>query len=129
MTMNLERGSVVLLELDPTLGHEQRGLRPCVVVSDPEVVSDQRFPMVCVVPITGTPGAGALYPALRPGPSGLTRTSYALIDQIRSVDKRRVRRVFGRLAESEEAAVDEGLLLYLGLSDRTGPIRPLQPPP
>ncbi|TVR85113.1 MAG: type II toxin-antitoxin system PemK/MazF family toxin, partial [Trueperaceae bacterium] len=28
----IERGSVVLVDLDPTVGHEQRGLRPCVVV-------------------------------------------------------------------------------------------------
>ncbi|MBI4515504.1 MAG: type II toxin-antitoxin system PemK/MazF family toxin [Deltaproteobacteria bacterium] len=33
--MKLDRGSVILLDLDPTVGHEQRGVRPCVVVSDP----------------------------------------------------------------------------------------------
>lgn len=32
--MKLERGTVVLVELDPTVGHEQRGSRPCVVVSN-----------------------------------------------------------------------------------------------
>ena len=32
--MNLDRGSVVLVGLDPTVGHEQRGLRPCIAVSD-----------------------------------------------------------------------------------------------
>ena len=32
--MNLNRGSVILLDLDPTVGHEQRGVRPCIVVSD-----------------------------------------------------------------------------------------------
>ena len=42
--MKLDRGSVILLDLDPTVGHEQRGVRPCIVVSDPEVVADQRFP-------------------------------------------------------------------------------------
>ena len=43
--MKLGRGSVVLVELDPTVGHEQQGVRPCVVVSDPDVISDQRFPL------------------------------------------------------------------------------------
>src|SRR5260221_9209086 len=81
--MKLDRGAIVLLDLDPTVGHEQRGIRPCVVVSDPEVAADQRFPLVGVVPVTGTPGEGALYPPLRPGPSGLTKVSYALIDQVR----------------------------------------------
>ena len=77
----------MVVDLDPTLGREQRGLRPCVVVSDPEVASDQRFPLVCVVPITGTAGTGLLYPPLAPGPSGLAKQSFALIDQLRSVDK------------------------------------------
>jgi mRNA interferase MazF len=113
--VNLERGAVVLVALDPTVGHEQRGTRPCVVVSDPEVTADQRFPMVGVIPLTGTPGQGALYPALALGASGLRKPSFALIDQLRSVDKRRIRRIFGQITSDELGAVDLGLLLYLGL--------------
>ena len=116
--MKLDRGTVVLLDLDPTRGHEQRGQRPCVVVSDPDVASDQHFPLLCVVPVTGTAGEGALYPALSPGASGLTKTSYALVDHLRSVDKRRVKRVYGRVVEPEMNAIDDGLALFLGLGDR-----------
>ena len=114
--MKLDRGTVVLLELDPSGGHEQRGVRPCVAVSDPAVNVDQRFPFIAVVPITGTAGTGALYPALSPGKSGLTKASYALVDHLRSVDKRRIRRVFGRVKDDELEAIDEGLELFLGLS-------------
>ena len=113
--MKVDRGAVVLVELDPTTGHEQRGTRPCVVVSDPAVNTDQRFPLIAVVPITGTPGQGALYPALLPGRSGLAKASGALVDQVRSVDKRRLRRVFGRVSREELAAIDQGLELFLGL--------------
>jgi mRNA interferase MazF len=113
--MKLDRGTIVLVELDPTVGHEQRGIRPCIAVSDPEVNADLRFPLIAVVPVTGTPGEGALYPELSPGKSGLTKTSFALVDHLRSVDKRRIRRVFGRIAKDEIAAVDEGLELFLGL--------------
>ncbi len=113
--MKLERGAVVRVVLDPTVGHEQRGVRPAVLVSDPAVIGDQRFPLVCVVPITKTPGEGALYPQLSPGSSGLRRTSFAMIDQLRSVDKRRVRRIYGMLSAQELFAVNEGLRLYLGL--------------
>lgn len=112
--MRLERGTVVIVELDPTVGHEQRGVRPCIIVSDPEITQDQRFPLVCVVPITGTPGDGLLYPPLAPGKSGLAKRSFALIDHLRSIDKRRVRRVFGALAIDEIAAIDEGLAVFLG---------------
>jgi len=71
---------------------------------------------VAVVPITGTAGTGALYPRLGPGGSGLVKESHALIDHLRSIDKRRIRRVFGRIAPDELHAVDEGLALFLGLS-------------
>ena len=71
--MILSRGSVVLVELDPTVGNEQRGVCPCVVVSDPAVNQDQRFPVLCVVPVTGTLGVGVLYPQLSPTGSGLTK--------------------------------------------------------
>ena len=113
--MKLERGTVVLVGLDPTQGHEQRGIRPCVLVSDPEASGDQRYPMVCVIPITGTPGEGALYPRISAGESGLRRDSYALVDQIRSLDKRRVTRIFGPVDSPDLEAIDEGLRLFLGL--------------
>lgn len=116
--MRFGRGAVIVVELDPTVGHEQRGVRPCIVVSDPEVISDQRFPLICVVPVTGTPGEGLLYPPLAPGRSGLAKKSFALIDHLRSVDKRRVRSVFGELAPEEIGAIDEGLAVFLGLGDR-----------
>jgi mRNA interferase MazF len=113
--VKLERGTVVLVGLDPTRGHEQRGTRPCVIVSDADISADQRFPLVAVVPISGTAAEGALYPPLAPGRSGLRKGSFALVDQVRSVDKRRIERAFGRLSASEIAAIDEGLVLFLGL--------------
>lgn len=77
----------------------------------------QRFPLIAVVPITGTRGEGSLYPELARGTSGLTKTSFALIDHLRSIDKRRIHRVFGNVMDDELAAVDQGLALFLGLSD------------
>ena len=114
--MKVDRGTVVLVELDPTVGHEQRGVRPCIAVSDPAVNADQRFPLIAVVPVTGTPGVGALYPELSPGRSGLTKTSCALVDHLRPIDKRRVRRMFGRVTKDELAALDQGLERFLGLA-------------
>ena len=77
--VRLQRGSVVLVSLDPTRGHEPRGTRPCVVVSDTDVTEDQRFPLVAVVPISSTAGTGAFYPLSRPAGAacagGRTRSS------------------------------------------------------
>jgi mRNA interferase MazF len=113
--VTLDRGTVVLVELDPALGHEQRGVRPCIAVSDPVVNADQRFPLIAVVPVTGTPGDGALYPSLAPGASGLTKTSYVLTDHVRSIDKRRIRKTYGQVSAAELASIDQGLELFLGL--------------
>ncbi|MBI4704378.1 MAG: type II toxin-antitoxin system PemK/MazF family toxin [Deltaproteobacteria bacterium] len=67
----------------------------------------------------GSRAARSLYPRLSPGNSGLARTSYALVDQLRSIDKRRIRRVFGRVTGDELAAIDQGLELFLGLGGRS----------
>jgi mRNA interferase MazF len=113
--VTVNRGTVVLVELNPAVGHEQRGVRPCIAVSDPAVNADQRFPLIAVVPVTGTAGTGALYPALSSGPSGLTKASSALVDHLRSIDKRRIRRIFGEVSSTELAGIDQGLELFLGL--------------
>jgi mRNA-degrading endonuclease toxin of MazEF toxin-antitoxin module len=76
----------------------------------------QRFPLVCVMPVTGMPGEGLLYPPLAPGQSGLAKRSFALIDHLRSIHKRRAWRVCGELAREEMAAIDEGLAVSLGLA-------------
>jgi len=86
-----------------------------VIVSDADVTTDMRFPLVAVVPISVAAGEGAFYPPLAAGRSGLRKASYALVDQIRSIDKRRITHVFGRLSADEAAAIDEGLRLFLGL--------------
>jgi mRNA interferase MazF len=114
--MKLERGVIVIADLDPTEGHEQRGRRPCIVVSPPEVVDRQRFPLIAVVPVTRTPGRGALYPSVTPAPrTGLREVSYALVDHVRSIDKRRVVSIHGPILADELDRVSEGLMLYLGL--------------
>ena len=123
--MRLERGTLVLVGLDPTVGHEQRGTRPCIVVSDPVVTGDQRYPLLAVVPLTGRPGEGLLYPRLEPGPSGLRRTSFALVDQLRSVDKGRVLQVYAPVRTEELKALDDGLRRSLGLREPTAAGYPL----
>lgn len=111
-----ERGSVVMMNLEPVLGHEQGGARPVVIVSDTELGAAQRFGTIAIVPLIRTPGQGALYPAIRPGPSGLKHVSYALTDQVRSVDKRRVGQALGAISARELLDVDRGLRHFLGLT-------------
>jgi len=113
--MRFERGIVVLVDLDPTVGHEQKNVRPCVVVSDPVIAADQRYPLIGVVPLTGKAGRGALYPKVPAGSGGLRRDSWALTDQIRSIDKRRIVAAYRSLAPADMEAIEEGVRLFLGL--------------
>jgi mRNA-degrading endonuclease toxin of MazEF toxin-antitoxin module len=85
-------------------------------MSSTEVTRHQRFALMAVVPLTGVASGGALYPRVMPGDSGLRKVSFALTDQVRSVDKRRIVRVFGEIRDEELAAIEEGLRLFLGLS-------------
>jgi mRNA interferase MazF len=114
--MKLNPGTIVLVALDPTADGAERGLLPCIAVSDQAVNSDQSFPLIAVVPVSATPGEGALYPKLSPGKSGLAKTSYALVDHLGSIDKRRIRRVVGRLSADELDDVRQGIDLFLGLA-------------
>ncbi|MGZ6162023.1 MAG: type II toxin-antitoxin system PemK/MazF family toxin [Myxococcaceae bacterium] len=77
--------------------------------------------MIALVPVTRTSGVGALYPPLSPGRSGLVQRSFALSDQVRSVDKRRVRRSYGRISRIELRAIVRGLRLFLGLGELAPP--------
>lgn len=113
--MILARGSVVLVALDPTIGREQAGTRPALVVSAPSIGGQQRFHMVGVIPVTSRLGLGQLYPVLSPGPTGLRSPSTALVDQIRAVDPSRLIRLYGAADAAELATVDAALRKFLGL--------------
>lgn len=115
LAVRLERGTVVLVDLDPTIGHRQKNVRPCVIVSDPVIAADQRYALVGVVPLTGTEGRGALYPKVPAGSGGLRKDSWALTDQVRSIDKRRIVAAYRPLDVAAMEAIDEGLRLFLGL--------------
>ena len=56
------------------------------------------------------------YPRLSRTGSGSSKASCALVDHLRSIDKRRIRRLYGALPASELAAIDEAFRLVLGLS-------------
>ena len=121
VTISPSRGMLVLVDLDPVSGHEQRGLRPCIVVSHPQAVACQRFPLLAVVPVTGTFLQGILYPRLIPSNGGLSKVSYALTDNVRAIDFGRIRRVFKHITQAELAAVDRGLEYYFGFSCTRSP--------
>lgn len=113
--MILARGSVVIVALDPTEGHEQRGRRPCIVVSSSDLASMQRYRVLVVVPLTSRQGLGHLYPVVQPYPRGLTVASTVLVDQIRAIDKMRVMSQLAQLPAGELIGIDVALRRVLAL--------------
>lgn len=114
--MRVRRGDIVILELDPTQGSEQRGTRPYLVVQND--VGNENAPTTIVVPFTTSFGE-QLYPfeVLVPAKEcALTEDSVALCSQIRtvSIDHRIVDRI-GSIPAERLADVDTALEYSLGL--------------
>jgi mRNA interferase MazF len=87
MTGCVERWSIVILDLDPALGHEQQGIRRALVVP---YAAFHRSGLATVCPITTRP---ARYPGeitIPAGVAGQTRDGVVLVHQLRTVDLRRV---------------------------------------
>ena len=110
------RGSVVVVELPETPTHEQSGLRPCVVVSSEQSVANARYEMIVVVPLTTTQLKGQLYPAITKGDANLKHDSIALVDQLRSIDKRRVQKVGKVLSPTAVNNIDSAIKYLFGYS-------------
>jgi mRNA interferase MazF len=104
------RGDVFWVNLDPVIGTEIRKTRPAVVVSND---SCNRYgARVVVLPITSN------IDSLYPGEAMIEvkgRQGRALGDQIRSIDKRRLKAKVSSLTADEMARIDEALAITLGL--------------
>ncbi|WP_435197326.1 type II toxin-antitoxin system PemK/MazF family toxin [Natronomonas sp. EA1] len=116
MSPSVRRGDVVIVELDPTQGSEQRGTRPCLVVQND--VGNANAPTTIVVPFTTSFG-DQLYPfeVLVPAEAGpLREDSVALCSQIRTVSiDHRIRENLGSIPAERLDEVDTALEYSLGL--------------
>ena len=95
----IERGDVVMVNLDPVLGSEVGRTRPAIVLQNE--LANRSSPTVTVVPVTSRPGR--VYPfqvRLSAGDGGLDRDSKALCEQIRTVARERIAERLGRIPES-----------------------------
>ena len=93
------RGEVYLVELDPTRGSEIRKTRPCLVVSPDEL--NHHLRTVIVAPMTT---AGHAYP-FRPGCKFAGKEGRVALDQLRTVDRERLRKRLGVLGPIAVSAV------------------------
>jgi mRNA interferase MazF len=87
----LQRGDVVLVNLDPTVGTEIRKTRPCAIVSPDEL--NEAMSTVIVAPMTT---GGHAYP-FRVRCRFARKTGFVVVDQVRTIDRKRIVRTLGRL--------------------------------
>lgn len=102
---------VAWCDLDPVVGREQGGRRPCVVVSSRDF-SDVVTRLVLAVPCTTRDRGWVNHVALR-GPTGLTAPTYALTEQVRSVGLQRIRAVAGHVDEASLSEITRWLRVWL----------------
>jgi len=112
---NLIRGSVWLIDLDPTIGHEQAKKRPCLVISA-NTYNQGHSGLVVVMPITTKPRELFWYVTIKQFEGGLDQQSYIICDQIRTISLQRFSsKCLGFISDYTLTQIEERLkiLFYL----------------
>ena len=99
MGMEVSRFCVVLVELDPTVGSEIRKTRPCLIISPDEM--NRYISTVIVAPMT-TKGKGC---PTRISCSFQGKQGQIVLDQIRTIDKTRIKKVLGKIDKRTQKKV------------------------
>lgn len=99
--MELKQYEIVLVNLDPTIGSEMKKTRPCVIVSPDEM--NKYLQTIVVAPMTS---ASKHYPTRIEVKHNKTK-GWVVIDQIRTIDRKRVIKILGKLTEKEIYKVKE----------------------
>jgi len=113
--VEVQRGDVFIADLDPVVGSEQGGLRPVLVIQND--VGNRHSPTVIVAAITSRLEKARLptHVALPGEEFGMQRTSVILLEQIRTIDKRRLGPRLAHLAGAVMRHVDSALRTSIGL--------------
>lgn len=110
----IKRGEIYYADLSPVVGSEQGGVRPVLVVQND--VGNRYSPTVIAAAITSKLDKARLptHIAVPEGTCGLPQNSVVLLEQIRTIDKQRLKEKIGELPALMMARVNEALLVSLG---------------
>ena len=114
--MEVHRGEVFYADLSPVVGSEQGGVRPVLIVQND--TGNRHSPTVIAAAITSQLGKAKLptHIALAAQGSGLPKDSVILLEQIRTLDKHRLRERAGQITPEDQKRVDQALDVSLGLT-------------
>lgn len=113
--MIVKRGDIFYADLSPVIGSEQGGIRPVLVVQND--VGNKYSPTVIAAAITSKINKAKMptHIELDAQKYGLVRDSVILLEQVRTIDKKRLREKIGRLDDLQMIKVNDALQISFGL--------------
>ena len=117
MDINVKRGDIYYADLSPVVGSEQGGVRPVLIVQND--TGNKHSPTVIAAAITSQTGKARLptHISLSGHDVGLTKDSVILLEQIRTIDKRRLRERMGRVDGELMERIDAAIAVSFGLQN------------
>ena len=114
--MNVKRGDIFYADLSPVVGSEQGGLRPVLIVQND--IGNKYSPTVIAAAITSKLDKAKLptHIDVYAEEFGLSKNSVVLLEQIRTLDKRRLREKMGHLDDVLMQRVNNAITISFGLS-------------
>lgn len=116
MNTKIKRGDLYYADLSPVVGSEQGGVRPVLILQNN--VGNKYSPTVVVTPITSRVGKTKLPTHVTLGSTHLEKDSIALLEQIRTIDKRRLSDYIGKATPEEMEQIEDALLVSVGMDGR-----------
>jgi len=112
--MDVTRGDIWLIYLEPTKGKEQAGNRPALVVSD-DRLNQSAAGLVIIVPLTSKNKGIDSHIPLDPEQDDIKAPSYVVCEQIRAISKERLKKKWGAVSAVKMAQVEESIKFLLGM--------------
>lgn len=111
----VKRGEIYYADLSPVVGSEQGGVRPVLIVQND--VGNKYSPTVIAAAITSQHDKSNLptHIGINGGGSGLSKESVVLLEQVRTIDKRRLKERMGSLDNGDMNKIDQAISVSFGL--------------
>ncbi|MFV0516872.1 MAG: type II toxin-antitoxin system PemK/MazF family toxin [Aminipila sp.] len=114
--MLVKKGDIYFADLSPVIGSEQGGIRPVLVVQND--VGNKYSPTIIVAAVTSQLNKAKLptHVEIEAKDNGLSKKSVVLLEQLRTIDKKRLKERIGTIDESLLPNVNEALTVSLGIA-------------
>ena len=113
--MNIKRGDIFYADLSPVVGSEQGGLRPVLIIQND--IGNRYSPTVIAAAITSRMGKNRLptHIDIHADRVGLAKDSVVLLEQVRTLDKRRLKEKMGHLDDKTMQIVNSAIAVSVGI--------------